>query len=223
MNRGALPTGNAIDSTTIVMPDGFEATVQFTVCDVANPIVFAPATSFGLRLDGPAPAALALTDNKALVASVKRLRGKAAELLGMCSNWEKVDEECPMLPMVALVAAPLSADDGNGNIQSRIFLDNKCHTSMAGTGAVCHAGCSRIEGTVVEQLAKTGIEKGVFNIRHPGGVMPVAVENKKAEEAVGGAPEFKTLSFVRTARRIFKGNLDIPETMWDDWWQWKRG
>ena len=222
MNRGALPTGNAIDSTTIVIPDGSEATVQFTVCDVANPIVFAPAASFGLGLDGPAPAALALTDNKALVASVKRLRGKAAELLGMCSNWEKVDEESPMLPMVALVAAP-GADNRSGNIQSRIFLDNKCHTSMAGTGAVCHTACSRIEGTIVEQLAGKGAEEGVFKIRHPGGVMPVAVETKKAEEAVEGVPEFETLCFVRTARRIFKGNLDVPETMWDEWWQWKRG
>ena len=194
-----------------------------TICDVANPIVFAPAVSFGLTLKGAVPTAEHITDDDSVIRSVKELRGKAAELVGMCSHWEKVDEESPMLPMVALVAPPAESGDNaqDGDLQSRIFLDNKCHTSMAGTGAICHAACSRIPETVVNRMLKDGsVEANLLNIRHPGGIMPVAVEVKKADKGV--EVEFDTLSFVRTARRILKGEIDVPEDMWKEWFEWQR-
>ena len=223
LNKGSLPTGNAVDSTTVAGSDGKEVKIQFTVCDVANPIVFVEASAFGLVLDGSQPTAAQLTDDQPTIAAVKELRGKAAQLVGLCKDWQKVDSESPMLPVIALVAppSPSAYDKQQADMQSRLFLDNKCHTSMAGTGAVCHAACSRIPGTIVHQmLGKDGLEKKFLDVRHPGGIMPVAVEVKTTKED-GEVPDFETLSFVRTARRLFKGELDVPEDMWAEWMDWK--
>jgi len=43
-----------------------------------------------------------------------------------------------------------------------VFIDNKTHTSMAGTGAICHTACSRAPGTVVNKLKRAGCEKENF-------------------------------------------------------------
>lgn len=201
-NRGALPTGHPVDHTTVAGKD-----VEYTVCDVANIVVFARAADLGIN-GNEAPGVL---DKKSgLIAEVKELRGKAAQAVGMCKNWEHVDTESPGLPMVALVSP---ATRPEGHVQSRFFLDNKCHTAMAGTGSVCHAACSRIPGTIVNQMLRPGTEKeNVLNIQHPSGFLPAAVTLQNAP-GDGHVPDFKTLSFVRTARRILKGEIDVPDNV----------
>ena len=52
--------------------------------------------------------------------------------------------------------------------------------------------------------------------------MPAAVEVRRNGAGGRTEVEFETLSFVRTARRILKGELDVPEDMWEDWDEWKR-
>lgn len=203
--RGILPTGHTVDHTTVAGKD-----VGYTVCDVANIIVFARAEDLGI-VGNEQPAVLDKDD--AFIARTKELRGKAAQAVGMCKTWENVDAESPGLPMVVLVSAPTIPE---GHIQSRLFLDNKTHSAMAGTGAVCHAACSRIPGTIVNQMLRSGTEKeNVLNIQHPSGIMPAAVTLKNTP-VEGQTPEFATLSFVRTARRILKGEIDIPDDVRKD-------
>lgn len=202
-DRGALPTGRTVDRITT---SGGQD-VEYTVCDVANIIVFARAADLGIN-GNEAPGVL--DKDSPLIAKVKELRGKVAQAVGMCKNWENVDTESPALPMVALVSPATTPE---GHIQSRLFLDNKCHTAMAGTGSVCHAACSRIPGTIVNQMLRPGTEKeNVLNIQHPSGIMPAAVTLKNAPTG-GQVPDFKTLSFVRTARRILKGDIDVPDNV----------
>jgi len=201
--KGMLPTGNPIDMVEVSGQN-----IEFTFCDVANPVIFAQATALGIQGDKPPRA---LDENSTLLVKVKELRGKVAQKLGMCQHWERVDEESGAMPMVALVS---EASDPHGHIQSRVFIDNKTHTSMAGTGAICHTACSRAPGTVVNKLKRAGCEKEkMFNIQHPLGIMPVTVSTRPGEG--GQLPRFQTLSFIRTARRFLKGEIDVPDDVTD--------
>lgn len=203
LNKGALPTNSTIDTATISGVD-----IEFTICDVGNILVFASAQALGIQgNERPGD----LDKDAALIARVKELRGKAAAIVGMCKDWELVDTQSPMLPMVTLVSP---ATDSEFQLQSRLFLDNKCHTSMAGTGAICTAACSRIPGTTVNSLmSEAGLQETTLKIQHPSGNIPVVVISKPGKQ--GNIPDFQSLSFVRTSRRILDGNIYIPDNVKD--------
>jgi 2-methylaconitate cis-trans-isomerase PrpF len=169
-NKGLLPSGNPLDTISL---GGHP--VQITICDVANICVFAKALD--LCISGHESES-SINDNTALIARCKELRGRAATLIGMCNDPEKVDEQSPFLPMVILVAPPATR---GGHLSARLFLDNSCHTSMAGTGAICLAACSRILGSVVcNQIGHEALNDAMLQICHPLGIMPVSVQTEKA-------------------------------------------
>ncbi|KAJ9606360.1 hypothetical protein H2200_009321 [Cladophialophora chaetospira] len=203
LNSGVLPTTTALDSTVIN-----DISVDFTICDVGNTIVFARAQDLGI-LGNEKPADL--DNDTALIARIKELRGKAAQKVGMCKNWELVDEQSPMLPMVALISPSTTPET---HIQSRLFLDNKCHTSMAGTGAICTAACSRVTGSIVNQLISAeNLQKTTLEIQHPLGQIPVVVKTRpKSNDDI---PDYESLSFIRTSRRILDGSLSVPDDVKD--------
>lgn len=178
--------------------------VPVTICDIAHIIVFGRASDFGISGNEDSKT---LNSNKQLIDDVREFRGRAAEMVGLVSSWERVDEEAPNLPYVILLSESPSTDSG---VQARLFLDNHCHTSMAGAGATCAAACSKIKGSLVHQLATPVIKvAGEFKVAHPLGYIPIAVKTKTPLEE-DHLPEFETLSFVRTARRLAKGELFIP-------------
>lgn len=203
LNSGVLPTASALDSTVIN-----DKLIECTICDVGNIIVFARAEDLGIQgNEKPAD----LNNDPSLIARVKELRGKAAQRVGMCKSWKLVDEQSPMIPMVALVSASTIPD---AHIQSRLFLDNKCHTSMAGTGAICTAACSRVTGSVVAQLISAeSLQKSTFEIQHPLGQIPVVVKTRSSP--LDAVPEYDSLSFIRTSRRLLDGSLRVPDDVKD--------
>ena len=195
-----LPTGHVIDQLDCTF-----GKLDATYCEVGNPITFVEAEK--LQIHGNEAVAI-IDANKDLIARVKEVRGRMAERLGKCTDWSKVDEQSPMLPMVALVSKSTSKE---GNIQSRLFLDNHCHPSMAGTGGICTTAVSRIKGSVVNRLLSPGsLESGTLNIQHPAGYLPINVQGKEAE-----LPSFSVLGFMRTARYIMRGQLFIPADIQD--------
>ena len=206
-NKGLLPTGNACDMIAI---EG--RSVKITICDIANILVLANAKDFDVT--GHESAA-SLTENPELIGRVKELRGKAAQLVGMCHDWQKVDKQSPFMPMPVLIAPPEPGLDIPGHLSARLFLDNMCHESMAGTGSVCLAAASRIPGSVVyDQIGEIASQEDALNISHPLGIMPVAVV--VSEESRGTLnPRFNTLSFIRTSRRLMDGHVYIPKEVWD--------
>ena len=64
-------------------------------------------------------------------------------------------------------------------------------------------------------MAADDLQKDSLQIQHPSGILPVSVSTEGNDNA--GLPVFKTLSFVRTARYIFQGNLMVPEDLPDVW------
>ena len=205
-NRGLLPTGNAQDQIQV---DG--KNVNITVGDIANIEVFVSAEDMGIT--GHESAA-ALTENRALLDRVREVRGKGAQLVFMCKDWQKVDEEAPFLPMLIVVSDPLE-NEPESHVSCRLFLDNMCHESMAGTGSVCTAAMSRTKGSLVyERINAEARKENVLNIAHPLGIIPIAVE---VEEGTADTekPSFSQLSFIRTSRRLMDGKVYVPKSLFE--------
>jgi 2-methylaconitate cis-trans-isomerase PrpF len=138
----------------------------------------------------------------------------------MCSDWKLADEQAGALPLLVLVSPPPA--NGTADVTSRLLLHNRCHDSMAGTGAICTAACSRITNSVVARASRQmKLQNHLFRIAHPLGIMPVQVElkddyqNEMVEERDAKTAKFKVLAFVRTARRIMDGNVYIPARIWN--------
>ena len=207
-NKGLLPTGNPRDA--IKMEDG--GSVDITIGDVGNIIVFVGAEAMGVS---GLETAEALTENRSLLDRVREVRGKASHLVDLCQDWRKVDEESPFMPMLVIVSDPPSGIT-EAQMSGRLFLDNMCHPSMAGTGSVCTAAMSRTRGTLVyEQIGAKARTQNVLNISHPLGIIPVAtevLEHTKDSEA----PQFSTLSFMRTSRRLMDGKVYVPKSVFEE-------
>lgn len=204
-----LPTSQATD--VIAFEDGSRVTVS--IVDVANPCVFVRAGEFGL--DGSElPGDFAVS---ALLERIRELRGKAAERIGLSTDWRDVDQQSPSLPLFVAVSAPKGYADMRGqpvdpaamDLRARLVWYGKCHESMAGTGSMCTAAASRIPGTVVHGvIGAEAAETGRLRIGHPMGTMTVSVEAEPSN-AEGGV-RFTMLGFSRTARRIMDGFVYVP-------------
>ncbi|SPO07051.1 uncharacterized protein DNG_09745 [Cephalotrichum gorgonifer] len=206
-NKGILPTSNVVD---VLRLEGRE--IEATICDVGNITVFISAEDVDLT-GSELPDDI--TGDEEVITRLREVRGRAAQLLSRCTDWRNVDKESPMLPMVAMVSPSPTAQ---GHVSGRLILDNRCHDSMAGTGAICMAACSRVPGSVVHKLMdEDTLADPTFKICHALGIMPVTVI---LEQTAGVKyfvePVFRTLSFVRTARRIMTGSLHIPEGLVDE-------
>ncbi|EXJ66234.1 uncharacterized protein A1O5_10850 [Cladophialophora psammophila CBS 110553] len=209
LNKGLFPTGNPKDE--INMSNGRR--VGITISDAGNICVFALARD--LDITGHESAS-ELTRTKHLIRATRELRGRAAQMVGMCADWNKVDEQSPFLPMPVLIADPTHRAGSGAHVCGRLFLDNMCHESMAGTGSVSFAAASRVVGSVVYNLIGADAAKETtLNIEHPMGIMPIAVEVDMIHED-GGVPRFLTLSFIRTARRLMDGSVYVPAEVFED-------
>lgn len=191
-----LPTGSIIDKLDCTFGE-----VNATYCEVGNPITFVKAEALGIKgNEGVAE----IDANTELLDRVREVRGRMAMKLGKCTEWSKVDQQAPMLPMVALVSAPTNPQ---AHVQSRLILDNHCHPSMAGTGGVCTTATSRMKGSIVHNiLSADALRSEELIIQHPAGVLPISVKT----EQTGPLPTFEVLGFCRHARYLFQGNLFIP-------------
>ncbi len=183
---GALfPTGEAKQ-----IVDGIEV----TCIDVAMPMVIARASDFGItgyesRED--------LDENKALFEKIEAVRLKAGALMGLG------DVSKSVVPKFGLLA---SAQNG-GSIAARYFMPWTAHPSYAVTGSICTGSCLLAPGTVAEGLANlTDKRPAPIQIEHPSGAIDVvfdySVEN--------GNFDLKTAGLLRTARKLFSGNVHVP-------------
>ena len=209
-----MPTGHAQDRITLSDGRGFGV----SLCDVGNPCVFIAAQALGLsgsELPG------CIDANAPLLASLKELRARAAELLGLCGDWRQADTASPALPLVVLVAPPADYVDAQGravagdavDLRARLVFYGRCHESMAGTGAICTAACASVAGSIVQQAARPEgqrVAPASLHIGHPLGSMRVEVRgHSQADEPLA----FEALGFARTARRLMDGVAWMPRSV----------
>ena len=202
-----LPTGRSVDKITLETG----ATVQATLCDAGNACVWVLAEELGRT---GSELAEEINEDADLIGIVREIRGKAAVRVGLATDWSRVDEQSPGLPMVGLVAPPegyrtLSGgevEEKQMDLRVRLLFMNRLHESIAGSGSICLAAASRIPGSIVEAMT-AGRRPGELLIGHPSGITPAKVE---AHSGPGGVT-FDVLGFSRTARRLMDGTAYYPQ------------
>ena len=204
-----LPTGRAVDEITLETG----ATVRATLCDAGNACVWVLATELGRTGSEPAEE---INEDAGLIGTVREIRGKAAVRMGLATDWARVDQQSPGLPMVGLVAPPagyrtlpggsgVEVEEKQMDLRVRLLFMNRLHESIAGSASICLAAAAQIPGSVVEAVT-AGRRPGELLIGHPSGITPAKVE---AHSGPGGIT-FDVLGFSRTARRLMDGTAYYP-------------
>jgi 2-methylaconitate cis-trans-isomerase PrpF len=113
-----------------------------------------------------------------------------------------------VVPKIAFVAPPRNG----GSITSRYFVPTNCHPSHAVTGGICIATCAIMNGTVADGLSEVNrTEEETILIEHPLGQLRVEL----SVTGHGSDLSFNYGGILRTARPIFKGNIQIPARIWN--------
>ncbi|SSW70992.1 4-oxalomesaconate tautomerase [Achromobacter agilis] len=182
-----FPTGRRQETV-----DGMAA----TLIDAAMPMVLLRAADFGLRGD-ESPAEL--DADVALLACLERIRRVAGARMGLGDVSDSV------IPKPALLAP--GADPSGLSLRSRYFTPHSCHRAHAATGAVGVAGAFLMPGTVAHDCGGPAPQPGHRGVRieHPSGAMEIHVKLNP------DSGEVQAAGLVRTARKIMKGLLYVPE------------
>jgi 4-oxalomesaconate tautomerase len=132
---------------------------------------------------------------------MEAIRRKAGALMDMG------DVSKLVVPKIALLAAPRQ----DGTITSRYFVPYSCHKAHAVTGTVCVASACAIPGTVASQVAALPpAPQGVVRIEHPSGMIEIDLD----VDLAGDKPVIRRAALIRTARRLFEGQVCVPDHVW---------
>ncbi|NHF71901.1 2-methylaconitate cis-trans isomerase PrpF family protein [Paracoccus xiamenensis] len=199
-----LPTGRAVD--LIDVPD--LGPVEVSLVDAANPMVFIAAESLGLTgVEMPDE----IGADPALMARLEAIRRRGAVMMGLAPD-EAAAGRLISIPKIAMLArsqpaAKLSGQqlaEGDADITARTLSTGQPHRAIPLTGALCLAAAIRVPGSVAARLATA--TQGSIRIAHPSGTISVDA----ATEDHDGQIHILHASVLRSARRLFEGNVCIP-------------
>lgn len=197
-----LPTGNPIDRLQV---PGFGA-IEVSLVDIGNAHVFVRARDLDLK---GTESAAEIDANTELRALLERIRGVAAERIGMVTAAVQSREESPATPILGMIGPAadyrndltgeaIAADDVD--LVSRLMFMQQMHKTYAGTSTVCTGVASRLPGTIVNEIARQHNRRQV-RIGHPAGVIETETEINR----VGNHYVVARATLVRTARRLMEG------------------
>lgn len=205
-----LPTGNAKD---IIEVDGVKYPVS--IVDAGNPLVFIHAASLGMKgTESPSE----IETNKALMATIEKIRGRAAVICGLVDKPEDAAKKSPYNPFFAIVSPPADYKTISGtkvkasdvDIVSRLLFMLKMHKTYPVTGTVCTGAAVRVPGSIPwEVLREDAKSRIMVNIGHPGGIIPVEAEADIIDDQV----KLKRIAVYRTARRIMDGYVYVRKSV----------
>ena len=208
-NTGALlPTGSVMDTLAI---DGI-GKIRVSIVDVGNCTVFVQAADIGM--DGR-EMPNEIDSRPDLLALLEEIRGKAAELAGIVTNWRRSREESPATPLLAVVSEPREYVSLHGaavrpedvDLVARMMFMQVTHKAYAGTGAAATGVATRLPGTVPNEVLRRArghvAPEGPIRIGHPGGVLTTSVR-------IEHDGTVRRATFSRTARRLMEGYAFVP-------------
>jgi 2-methylaconitate cis-trans-isomerase PrpF len=209
LGKGLCPTGRRREELLV---EGLGA-LTVSIVDLSNPVVFVRAEDLGLSgTELPAE----VERDSALVERLELIRGTAAAKLGLVSDPRGALSRSPYIPFFCMVAGPRDSVTLGGrgrvlaaevDVVARLVGFKKMHKTFPGTGAVCLAAAARLEGTVVEEVARSGVglaRAGVIRIGHPAGRMEVEIEMSPDQAPLRAA-------FGRTWRMLLEGRVFVRE------------
>ena len=200
-----LPTGKVVDVLDI---EGF-GTLEASIIDVANPMVFVRAKDLGLTgIETPAQ----INANKEILDLLEKIRGKTATMIGMAKDEADALKNSPAFPMIAFVSEPQNYVDfttgkeikaDQVDFVSRLMYMQVTHKTYAGTGTTCTGAAAKIPGSIVNLV--THSKSPLVRIGHPAGVIDIEVEAIEDGDGI----KLERAAFARTARRIMDGYVYI--------------
>ena len=133
----------------------------------------------------------ALDEDRLFFGRLEDLRREAGRRMGLGDVSDSV------VPKIMLVAEPRRG----GTITSRYLVPDRTHRAHAVTGAITLAHCVATSGTVADGLTQETVAlPATIKIEHPSGMLAILL-NKE------------TAGVIRTARRLFAGEIYIPEQL----------
>lgn len=204
LGKGLLPTGHAVD---VLEVPGF-GTVEVSIIDAANPLVFARAKDLGLT-GKELPDEFNADPEK--LELLEKVRGVAAVKLGLIDDYAKSAWETPGIPKMTFVAKPENYVNMEGkeikkeeiDLLSRMMSMQKTHPSYAMTGAMCTAAAVVVKGSIVNQVCADDIDTQFIRIGHPGGILECGVDYRESDEKLDIQDTFG----FRTANLIMEGTV----------------
>lgn len=188
LNAAGAKTGNVFPTGRRI--DYFDD-IAVTCMDMAMPVVIIPAASVG-KTGYESP--VELDSDTELLRRIESLRLQAGKAMGLG------DVRSMVIPKPVLI----SPAQHGGTINVRYFMPHSCHKALAITGAIAIASSSVIDGTVTRSLT-TDHGYGNITIEHPGGCLDIHLKND------GDTPDSIRAAVIRTARKIFSGDVYLPE------------
>ncbi len=204
-----LPTGRPVD-----VVDTLFGSIEVSIVDAANPVVFFQAQDLGLK-GWELPSAI--DSNPELLAKIENIRGAAAVKIGMAKDLADATKNSPAVPKIAFISPAVEYAMTSGvkmqasqiDFVARIMSMGKLHSAYAITGAICTAGAARIPGTIVNQMLGSGRQGSEICLGHPSGSVAVDVNIRPAK----GEPEYECATVYRTARRILDGFVYVSDAV----------
>lgn len=203
-----LPTGRVVDELTI---EGL-GTVEVSLVDAANPLVFVRWEALGLTgTESPD----AVDANPRLLTRIESIRAHAGVLAGIAETPEQTTRDAPSVPKLAFVGAPRDYPRTNGAVQdaaettlrAAMMSMGRLHRSYALTGGICTTVAANIPGTLAAEAA--GGPHADCRIGHPSGVLPLRGDIQPAGEGWS----VRSVAGYRTARRLMEGTVLVPDEM----------
>lgn len=206
-----LPTGAPLD--VVETPYG---PVPVSLVDAAHPMAFVRATDLGMsgtespdRVNGDAEA----------LATLEAVRAACAVRLGVVTESVDAAVASATIPRLALVAPSRGGSDTenaaelpHGTLLARMVSLGRVHHALPMTGAICTAVAACVEGTVPHDLLS-----GTLPVQ---GDVRIGVEHPKGQVTATvsltdrcGELDVRSVSVVRTARRLLEGIALLPETL----------
>jgi len=189
-----LPTGQVVDRV-----EG----VEVTCIDNGMPVVLLKAADFGLSgQESPAE----LEANPSLKQQIEAIRLQVGPLMNLGNVTDKT------VPKMCLVSAPLAG----GVINTRTFIPHRVHEAIGVLGSVSVATACMLPGSVAHQISGMKAVEGScrLDVEHPTGFFTVEMDIEQNHS--DPIPLVKRAALLRTARLLMRGEVMVPDSVWQD-------
>src|SRR3546814_17739547 len=102
----------------------------------------------------------------------------------------------------------VSPPNHGGCVSTRTFIPHRCHATIGVFGAISVATACMLPGSPAAEVAAIpdGASKKL-SVEHPTGALDVLISLNEGSDY----PEIKQAAFLRTARKLFQGNVFPPD------------
>jgi 4-oxalomesaconate tautomerase len=185
-----LPTGSIVDTV-----EG----VEVTCIDNGMPVVILRAADFGKTgQENPEQ----LEGDQVLCQRIEAIR------LAIGPRMNLGDVARKTVPKMSLVSLAQSG----GTIATRTFIPRRVHEAIGVLGAVSVATACMMPGSVAAAFAPgvADAQSGRIKVEHPTGFFTVELEF----DAASSARKVKRAALLRTARKLMRGEVYVPASVW---------